>query len=84
MMLFRSSSNSLYHFFCIWKEEHGRAGKEEEEEKSSDIRKENKGHRGILSRVTVKKKVELKLNFFFQVTSPSNLLCLFPDAKEMI
>ena len=38
--------------------------KKGKEEKSCDIRKENKGHRGILSRVTVKKKIELKLNFF--------------------
>ena len=55
----------------------------EKEEKSCDIRKESKGHRGILSLLTVEKKIEVKFNFC-QGISSSNLLCVFPDAKEMI
>lgn len=51
--------------------------------RKTDIRKESKGHRGILSWATVEKKIELK-QLFFKLLLPQILLCLFPDAKEMI
>lgn len=61
-----------------WK---GRKRKEEEEEKSCDIRKESKGHRGILSWATVEKKIELK-QLFFKLLLPQICYVYFQMQKK--
>ena len=54
---------------------------QEKEEKSCDIRKESKGHRGILSLLTVEKKIEVKFNFC-QVFLPQICYVYFQMQKK--